>query len=108
MGLNHKTTNVFFDLLIPVTVNQGLTNDTDLIHVLLARIIMIGINDDKGIFQAHLFILGNSIHQIVIVVVRNIFTVFIQGTAKNGMGQWIPCCFHPLPRKRKLCLFCAA
>ena len=55
---------------------------------------MIGIDDDKWIFQAHLFILINGIHQIVIVVVRNIFPVFVQCSAKNGVGQWIPRCFH--------------
>ncbi len=66
-------------------VNQGLTNDTDLIHVLLVWIIKIG-NDDKGIFQAHLSYWAIKTHQIVIVVVRIFLPWSIQGTAKNGMG----------------------
>ena len=49
VGFNHKATDIFANVFIPSSVDEGLADDADLFQVVLARIIMIGVNNDERI-----------------------------------------------------------
>lgn len=67
--------------------------DTNLRHVLLAGVGVVGVNDATHILKAFFSIAVVELTEILKMVVRDIVAVFIDSTAENSMGQWIAGCF---------------
>ena len=63
--------------------------DTNLCHVLLAGVGVVGVNDAGHILKAFFSIVVVELTEILKMVVRDIVAVFIDSTAENSMGQWI-------------------
>ena len=67
--------------------------DTNLCHVLLAGVGVVGVNDAGHILKAFFSIAVVESAEILKMVVRDIVAVFIDSTAENSMGQRIAGCF---------------
>ena len=65
--------------------------DADLLHVFLAGIVMIAVDDDGGIGERSFAIQVEDLLQVLVVVVRHAGAEVVHVAAEDGMGERISC-----------------
>ena len=65
--------------------------DADLLHVFLAGIVMIAVDDDGGIGERSFAIQVEDLLQVLVVVVRHAGAKMVHVAAEDGMGERISC-----------------
>ena len=65
--------------------------DADLLHVFLAGVVMVAVDDDGGIGEGTFSIQVEDLLQVLVVVVRHAGAEMVHVAAEDGMGERISC-----------------
>ena len=93
IAFDHHAFYQLADILRVLAVVHNLPHNTDLLFVLLVGVGMVGVDDDRRIFQISLSVFFQQKLNILIVIVRDCVSVLVDRAPQDRMSQGLPVVF---------------
>ena len=91
VALDHEAFHDAGDIRGVAAAGHDVFGDADLLHVFLAGVVMVAVDDDGGISERSFSIQVENLLQVLVVVVRHAGAEMVYVAAEDGMGERISC-----------------
>ena len=91
VALDHEAFHNAGDVRGVAAAGHDVFGDADLLHVFLAGVVMVAVDDDGGISERSFSIQVENLLQVLVVVVRHAGAEMVYVAAEDGMGERISC-----------------
>ena len=91
VALDHEAFHDAGDVRGVAAAGHDVFGDADLLHVFLAGVVMVAVDNDGGIGEGTFSIKIEDFLQVLVVVVRHAGAEVVHVAAENGMGERISC-----------------